>query len=333
MDAEESVFTEDKWLETVRNLIQKAEHPTCPPDEADACRKRADAIMLKHAIDQAALDATRPAAERMKPSRTTIQLGHHDDPLIYEIVLLGNFTAQHCRCRSVWVQSYFSADTLRVYGYESDLRYFELLYTTLFLHMSRVFFPQIDTNKSLEDNAYDFHNAGLNWIDIAKLYGWVQLPRAVCENAYDGRVMFCHKDTGNIEPITMVGSRIKRAYYRAIRARGEEPVVIPSYISRQSGTLTFRKSAAQGYVNEINDRLRRARGERGPGTDLVLKDRSEEIDRLIAEMEGDLTLAFDNNAKPEFNPAAYAKGRIHAQSADINPAGSSVGGRTAGEIE
>jgi len=320
----------DKMLERVRLLIQKAEHPSTPPEEADACRSKADSLMLKYALDSAMLDASRPAAARMKPGRIEVDLGLHGDPIIYEIVLLGHYAAKHCRCKSIWIQSYFGVDTLRVYGYESDLRYFELLYTTLYLHMSRVLSPKIDPDKSLEENAYNFRNAGLNWIDIAKLYGWVRLPKAVCDMAYKGEAMFCNKDTGNIESIMAIWQYYRTAYYRAIRERGEESRDIPF---GESGTPGYRKNAAKGYVSEIRTRLARARGERAAGTELVLKDRSEEIDKLITDMEGNIGPAHDNSDNVAYNQAAYDKGREHAMSADISPAGPAMGSSTAGALE
>src|SRR5215469_2535954 len=86
-------------LRKVRILIDKATHEGTPLDEAEACQAKADYLMLQYAIDEAALDASRPAAERTKKADIYIDLGSSD--MTYYIMDLIFDTARHCRCRAI----------------------------------------------------------------------------------------------------------------------------------------------------------------------------------------------------------------------------------------
>lgn len=56
-----------KLMETVRLLLARAEHPNTPPEEADTALRRANALMARHAIDEALVRATQTARERRAP--------------------------------------------------------------------------------------------------------------------------------------------------------------------------------------------------------------------------------------------------------------------------
>ena len=68
-----------------------------------------------------------------KPTRIKIDLGAGDNEFLPELATLVNVVAAFCKCRSVWMcgsgwgLSDRPVSTRYVYGYESDLRYFELL--------------------------------------------------------------------------------------------------------------------------------------------------------------------------------------------------------------
>src|ERR1700689_2368021 len=162
-------------LERVRKLVAVAEHPETPPHEAKLAREMADSLMLKHAIDEALLDQTRPAPLRAKPATINVDLAHYANDLVAWISRLAELTARHCRCL---IRSYTGYNNgvyhSTVYGYESDLRYFEILYPELRLHMLGALRPGWNKTETLEENCFRLHSAGYNWLEIAELDGWAK---------------------------------------------------------------------------------------------------------------------------------------------------------------
>lgn len=328
-------------LSKVRGLIAKAEHQSTPPHEAELARTMADALMLKYAIKEI---GEQPAAERAKPMILTIQIGPESDVQGYFGGLLQDI-ARHCRCRSrlytSWTDGGWNA---KVYGFESDVRYFELLYTTTKLHMLGVLLPRIDRSESLEENAYRLHNSGYNWLQIAEMYGWQKDHGSQYFGEYNGtrppagmKVPYWHKDEG-WQPATQVGSRIKRAYHRAVKERGEEGQKIAA-----NGTTSYRKSAADGYVGMIRSRLYQMAKNRESGHELILRSLVDDISKLYKEDNPDLFVEVKeepSNAKgrkarvPRYKPMnlnmdAYRRGADHARTADLNGSARMAGERGA----
>lgn len=267
-------------LRRVRKLITFAEAPISATDEEqiastkreqDNARAQADALMLKFAIDQATLDASRPAEERGKPSTIEVETAasFSEENTAGYVDWLCTVLARHCRCL---VKSYVRYDREthtwinKVYGFEGDLRYFEVLFTTARLHMLEAVRPRYQANLTLEENAYRLHNAGYNWLEICGMQGW-QKAKGIL--TYDGmrRLEDRHpdmldspnavwyiknygKDDEEVAPATKIGSNVKRAYHRAVEAKGEKPTVISA-----NGAVTYRRSAMNGYVTRLQRRV------------------------------------------------------------------------------
>lgn len=307
----------DKALDKIRGLIAKAESlenegTVEALNEATACRERADDMMQKYAVNE--WQTMRAAPAQAKPERIKIDIGEEGNPFMGEMATLVNIVSKFCKCSSVWMTgSGYSAGNKQeycwVYGYQSDLRYFEMMFTSLFLHMEGAIFPKPDPNKTLGENAYELHNAGLNWFDIAKAYGWYQVPPEMHEPVD----MYVNRHTGERLSWARSIGKIKKAYTAEITRRGERPFRIPP-----NGSETFRRNAAQGYLNRISDRLRDISKQRGAGTELVLKDKEQNINDMIGEYHSSLGVAKSKGAR--YNEAAYRKGTAHANTANLNPA-------------
>jgi len=305
-----------KVLDRIRGLIAKAESLETSGDpnqahEAVACRERADELMQKYAVEE--WQTLRKAPESIKPTRIKINIGQGDNPFLEDAATLVNIVAKFCKCSSMWIigSGWGHAETQEycwVYGYESDLRYFELLFTTLYLHMEGAIFPKPDLNKTLGENVYELHNAGLNWTDIANMYGFYQVLPTMTEPAH----MYVNKKTGDRVTKSKAIDPFKKAYQAEIARRGEEFLRIPP-----NGSMTFRRNAADGYLARINQRLREIAGQRGTGAELVLADKSQNIAAMIAEMHPGSK--HTGGKKVTFNGTAYRKGTTHANSASLNP--------------
>lgn len=175
-----------------------------------------------------------------------------------------------------------------VYGFASDLRYFEFLYTTLRLHMLGALTPGIDGSADLDENCYRLHSAGYNWLEIAQMYGWKAYAkmygsecRAVQEahpEVSEIKGAWVSRDL-DVQPVTTVGGIYKRAYLRAVKARGEQPTKIAA-----NGSSGYRISAAQGYIDKLDRRFRELEGKMtGSGAELVLASRAQDLEDFIRE--------------------------------------------------
>jgi hypothetical protein len=278
-------------LKKVNALIAKAEHEATPPEEAQACRETADRLMTKYAIEEAELDAARPAAERMKPDKMSFPVGEYTD-IVGHVAGLMTTIARHCRCLvKHYTSSQREADSYvyysTIYGYSSDLKFFEILWTSVRLHMLGVLVPGIRKDETEEENAYRLHEAGYNWLEIAGLYGWRKVNYSdrihrehergfISDELHEkwqlSKAEIWYSEAEDAYKTNwQLGSKVKRAYHNACKAKGEKPHSISA-----NGSKTYRKSAARGYHAMIEQRLRQMRREHtGTGTALVL--RSDEL--------------------------------------------------------
>jgi len=112
---------DDAVLAKVRALLAKAESTTFEA-EAEALVSKAHELMVRHAIDEAAL-AQRPGRGAVGSLRVFI-----DDPYATAKGSLLSRIAQASSCRSVQWSGYGFAT---VFGHEADLEAVELLYTSL----------------------------------------------------------------------------------------------------------------------------------------------------------------------------------------------------------
>ena len=309
----------DSVLSKVHKLIQRAEHEDTPPEEAKTAQEMADALMLKYKLDEALLDANRPAEFRTKPDKTEVPLV--GDPMLQGYMqLLCDSVAQHCDCKVRHYSSYSDGTwNSKIYGFPSDLRYFKILYMELRLHMVGALRPGIDPNKSVAENAYNLHNAGLNWFDMAKLEGWVEVHSLPGEHKF----MYRNSHTGERQKWADCIGKFKSGYKKEVERRGEQPLRIPP-----TGSKVFRENAANGYTLRINQRLRAIREKRANiGNALAL--RVNELDELFREENEDLfkSVKTDNKSRRRvkyvsrpFSEAGYQAGVRQANSALLDPA-------------
>jgi len=326
-------------LKRVRQFVAKAEapiHEGATPAERKAAeieqataRAMADKLMEEYAVTEAQAESTRPVSQRQRPGKIEVSLAPSSDVSGY-VGTLAEMTARHCRCMIRLYSRYDYAERMwmsKIYGFESDVRYFEILYTTLRLHMIGAIMPKPDPRKSLEDNAYILHNAGLNWIGIAEEYGWYQVAR---EEGDTSKAMYMNDQfPGERRTFARAVAIHEAAYKRACEARGEKPMRIPP-----GGAKTFRLSAAQGYIDRLNARLREAREGRHAGADIILRSRMDDLKLFFRKDNPDLFApAIETDAAPvtvkrgriakykppPFNPAGYRTGANHADTVSLNP--------------
>lgn len=312
----------DAVLSKVRGLINKAESleqagDTNSMNEASACRAAADKMMLKHAIDQQTLRDSQPVAERVKPGKITIDICPVGSPYESLLVTLVGVICEHTRTSAVFLRcslkdegiiAYYQVQgrqaSADVYGFEGDLRYFELLFTILHLHLSRGIDPKINDSLSDEENAYNLHLAGLNWGEIAKMY----LPRGH-QWGWDG-----HKV---LPPEVYPGQYWKKCYARYCKRTGAKSVSLPPKFT-ESARFVYRMNFGRSYAATMRQRFWRARNERPQGAELVLKSSMDEIQAAIKADFGDGLANLEAAREVPYSEVAWAAGSAHAKSADLN---------------
>lgn len=309
----------DNVLSKVRSLVQRAEHPATPPDEAATCRAKADELMLKYAIDQATLRDSQPAASQTKPGKIVIDLCDAGIPYESQFTMLVMVICEHTRTQALFLGAQMDKSALdswkivygdfkvqaEVYGFESDLKYFEILYTTLLLHMSNGIDPRPDPSLTDDENAYNLHNSGLNWGEIARLY----YP---ARNAQNGGWNGVKVPAGEFYP----GKVWKRAYDRYLKHNKGTAVSLPPKFTEKART-NWRQNFAESYVATLRRRLWMARSGRSAGSEMVLRSSMEAIADMM-KREHPTSKTMDTSKRVEYNAAAYKAGNDHAQSADLN---------------
>jgi hypothetical protein len=111
-----------RMLEKVRALLAKAESTTFP-EEAEALSAKAQALMARHAIDEAMVGLAGGANHGPCAVRLPV-----DDPYARAKSVLLSVVAGANGSRAVWSEGLgFST----VFGFESDLEFVEILYTSL----------------------------------------------------------------------------------------------------------------------------------------------------------------------------------------------------------
>jgi rubrerythrin len=280
----------NKVLDRVRKLTALAEHEGTGPAEAKLAREQADALMLKFAIDQAMINNAKPADQQAKPGHLEVELSAQLGGLSAYVSQLAEMIGKHCRCLVKSYSRYDSASNAYLataYGFEGDLQYFEVMYTTVRLHMLGALRPQFEKDRSLEDNCYALHEAGYNWLEIAELDGWTKvsierLGHEAYDRCFEIKVPYYNKERDQYAPSTQVGSHYKRAYLRAVKAKGETPTQIQA-----SSSHYYRADAVQGYIARIRARLTEARraAEREAGNSgaVVLAGQADRLEDFYRE--------------------------------------------------
>lgn len=123
---------DDRVLERVRKLLARAEHPTTPPAEAEACSAKAAELMSRHLIDRAVVDAGRSDHDKPVVRRIVV-----DAPYVVGKVVLLDEVAKAFGIR-VAIGGTASASSRRctLVGFPGDLAMVELLFTSLLLQAS-----------------------------------------------------------------------------------------------------------------------------------------------------------------------------------------------------
>ena len=122
----------DDLLDRVRKLLAKAEDEACSPAEAEALTAKAAELMARYGIDRALLGALHPETDR-PADRVFTLLNPWGD--VKRQLLAGLATALRCQC--VLTKTPTETTRLHAFGYSSDLKRAEILFTSVLVQMAR----------------------------------------------------------------------------------------------------------------------------------------------------------------------------------------------------
>lgn len=164
-------------------------------------------------------------------------------PLIAETI------ARHCEVRLYTTRVKWTTYRWHVVGYEGDVRYFELLWTSAYLMFSTRVDPHWDETIPVEENIHRMRRAGHTRKDIAHRAGW------------DGN-----------DP--KIRQKVQRVYVAQAKLHGEDAAAAGLGFQAKD----YRSAYAQTFHSHLTLRLRQARdAANAAGGVVVLAGRSERV--------------------------------------------------------
>lgn len=257
MTSTENTTATQGMLSKIRGLLDTAESLRQQGNEAaaDTYEAKAKALRDKYAVEEEALIAKEPTS--VLPVYEEIVVATRGTAWQQEYVNMFHYVAQHCGLRKVYDWKHNGQGyvvTACVVGYESDIRYAELLYTNARLVFAEKLEPKVNPALSEQVNVYRLRGAGIERVRVADM-------------------MWGNRDKPNL-------SKVGRLYKAECKARGEEALLS----GRGVTGAVYREQYATEFVWTLDRRLRRAQDAAGQyGGGLVLHGRAERVDEAFYE--------------------------------------------------
>lgn len=306
-------MSDNPKLATIQGLLNKAES-TDSPSEREALLERAEKLMQKYSIDAAMLaNAKKLAGGPVEtPEKRPFEFMAANDKLGNQWYNLIIGVAKHYDCDFFG----WTSGNGWLVGFPSNLDLVEMVYTSLRLQALAKLDPSPVRELAYDENVYILHEAGVKWQSIAHLMnktyheatelglplgpGWEITPWEV-DSSGKGK-----KD----------GGRLIRACKRWCKDIGEPYRAV-------SSPVTFQRSYAQGFLNEVRDRFARLRKYRDEqvastsGAELVLFDRNAATQRMMDELKKLLGHKDGKGYRQRIVGEAYQRGVNDGRTADI----------------
>lgn len=236
----------DGTLRRITSLLERAEHPLTPEHEAASCRAKAEQLMKDYRIDEQNLIAQDQFA--IVPILKKIELCPYfeGDATVVTFDFTNHYysiflrIAEHCGIRTnVKVQRvkengdrwFFIAHCV---GYDSDLRYAELIWLNARMAFGASVDPKVERDLSEEENIYRLRTAGIPRKDIAEMiWGfWNHSNSAKIAKIYKAE---CEKRG---HPPAMNGRGINNKLYRQVFADEFHLRIYRRLLDMQDGAMS-----------------------------------------------------------------------------------------------
>lgn len=256
----------DNVLRKVRALMDQAEHANTSPVEAATFRAKAESLMQVYRIEETeAVD--RGEAPSLVPVCETISIVRNNSQFRDAYFGIALDLIAHCGLKGNF--KYASDENgawnlvAEVVGYESDIRFFEMLFTNVRLAFSNRMEPAYDPAESDQDNVYRMRNAGMTRGAISVAMGWL--------NGSNGKALTA----------SAAADKASRLYGAACREHGSEPLLVGQGINMK----VYVKQYVDAFRTELYWRLKAAvNGADSVRGAVVLASRKERVQDAFYEM-------------------------------------------------
>lgn len=245
-------------LAKIRGLLDTAESLRAQGNEAaaDTYEAKAHALREKYAVEEEALIAKDPTS--VLPIHYDVTVVGHGSPFQQEYVNMFHYVAKHAGIRCSFQWKHHPGEGYKVtalcVGYESDLRYAELIYTNARLVFTEKLEPKVNPALSEQVNVYRLRAAGIERVRVADM-------------------MWGNRDKTNL-------GKVGRLYKAECKVRGEEALLAGRGVTGK----VYREQYATEFVWTLDRRLRRAQDSAGQyGGGMVLHGRQERVDEAFYE--------------------------------------------------
>lgn len=169
----------DNIMAKVRALLLKAESTEFEAERATYAAK-AEALMFKYRIEESML-AESDKGSTLAPIVVTWQAYSVRDQVSDDAQVLRSlvtYVLAHTGCRGIWESGFQYDDEghawrqIKVYGWESDIRYAEELYLSAKAAYLGRMAPTVDPSRSDDENAFRLRMAGVERGKIGQMIGW-----------------------------------------------------------------------------------------------------------------------------------------------------------------
>lgn len=255
-------------LRQAQSLIALAEHPNTPKAEAELAQAKADALIYQYKLESLIAGGVgKTEHPTITPTWMTWEVCAHYNEFRQSYRQIASMVVSHVDGMAAFHTSSRDGElfvTCELVGYEADVMFGELLFTSARLEFSRRLEPKVDPALSDRENAYNLRHAGLEGRRIAEmLWG---------ENTKAGR------------------SKARRYFEEEAKSRGEDPRPL---MGQSNSVKVYRETYADAFVSELWSRLWRMRQERATEANaLVLKGAKNAVEEAFYEKY------------PQFRPAA-----------------------------
>jgi hypothetical protein len=242
----------DAMMGRIQALLAQADHEGTGELEAATFRQRAEELMAKYRIEESQLNMDATSAPLTVPVSRMVPLYVYGSPFADTYLTLAGEIMYHVGARAVTRVKNHDGQLmvmLEAVGYETDLRYLELLYTAARTYFAARMEPKVRPEDSDADNVYRLRSAGVERRRIAIMMGWDTTEKGTNGAAH---------------------GKVTKLYKEACEQRGEDPKLVGRTVSAK----TFREAFSTQFPVTLANRLRVARdGVDSTGGAVVLANR------------------------------------------------------------
>lgn len=308
-------------LAKIQALLNKADG-TSNPDEREAYLAKAEQLMQKYSIDAAMLSEAKKLAggKPEQPEQRITTFMPSKDKLGNQWYNLIIAVAKHYDCEFFG----WTSGSGYLVGFPSNMDLVEMVYTSLRLQAMQKLDPQPNKDLGFDENVYVLHESGMKWESIAHM-----MNKAYHEAKELGYPLDESWELVPWDPKKKDGGRLIKACKRWCSVVGD------SYRAVQS-PITFQRSYAQGFLNEVRarfERLRKYREEQvaaTSGAELVLFDRNKLVKDAMDALKAAMGHKDGAHYRQRIVGEAYERGQRDGRTADIGQ--DRMGGRGRKEI-